>query len=77
MLDFLRDYWLAFRRWPVYSILTLLMLIGFGRAGWRGVTLLGIDSDNANTESASGGSAGNSLTGRGGSHHGHGTFYHK
>jgi len=77
MPDFFRAYWLAIRRWPVYSGLALLVLLGFGWAGQRGSRLLG--DDNESTESATGG-PGNSLTERGSSHgsyHGHGTFYHK
>jgi hypothetical protein len=68
MLEFLRPYWLAVRRWPVYSGLVLLVLLGFG-----------LGDDNESSESASGGPS-NSLTGHGGSHGshgGHGTFYHK
>ncbi len=73
MPDFFRPYWLAIRRWPMYSGLILLILLGFGWTGLRGARILG--DDNESTESAGG--AGNSLTGRGGSHGGHGTFYHK
>lgn len=72
MLDFLRSYWLAVRRWPLYTGLVLLLLLGFGWLGWHGTRLLGDDNETA--ETASGGT-GNSLTGR--SHGGHGTFYHK
>jgi hypothetical protein len=74
MPEFIRAYWLAIRRWPVYSGLALLGLLGFGWAGQRGTRLLG--DDNESTEAERGG-PGNSLTGRGGSHGGHGTFYHK
>jgi hypothetical protein len=74
MADFFRAYWLAVRRWPVYSGLALLVLLGFGWAGLRGTRLLG--DDNESSETANGG-PGNSLSGRGGSHGGHGTFYHK
>jgi hypothetical protein len=74
MLDFLRTYWLAIRRWPVYTGLLLLLLLGFGWAGQGGTRLFG--DDNESTENANGG-PGNSLTGHGGSHGGHGTFYHK
>ena len=77
MPEFLRPYWLAVRRWPVYSGLVLLLLLGFGWAGQAGNRLLG--DDNESSESASGGPS-NSLTGHGGSHgshSGHGTFYHK
>jgi hypothetical protein len=42
--------------------------------GLRGTRLLG--DDNESSETANGG-PGNSLSGRGGSHGGHGTFYHK
>ncbi len=74
MSDFFRAYWLAVRRWPMYSGLMLLVLLGFGWTSLHGSRILG--DDNESTESADG-SPGNSLTGRGGSHHGHGTFYHK
>jgi hypothetical protein len=74
MPDFFRAYWLAVRRWPMYSGLILLVLLGFGWTGLHGARILG--DDNESTESADG-SPGNSLTGRGSSHHGHGTYYHK
>ena len=72
MLDFLRGYWLAIRRWPVYAGLVALGLAAFAGAGLRGYRLLG--DDNESTEAERGG-PGNSLTGR--AHGGHGVFYHK
>lgn len=72
MPDFLRAYWLAIRRWPVYAGLAALGLTAFTWAGLRGQRLLG--DDNESTEAERGG-ASNSLTGR--AHGGHGVFYHK
>ena len=72
MPDFIRAYWLAIRRWPVYAGLAALGLGAFEWAGLRGYRLLG--DDNESTEAERGG-PGNSLTGR--AHGGHGTFYHK
>ena len=74
MLEFLRPYWLAVRRWPLYTGLVVGLLLGFGWLAQRGTRLLGDDNETA--ETASGG-PGNSLTGHGRSHGGHGTFYHK
>jgi hypothetical protein len=71
MLDLLRPFWLAIRRWPVYAGLATLGLTAFGWAGLSGYRLLG--DDNESTEAERGG-RGNSLTGHGG---GHGVFYHK
>ena len=67
MLDFLHPYWLAVRRWPLYTGVVVLLLAGFGWLAQHGTRLLGDDNETA--ETASGG-PGNSLTG-------HGTFYHK
>ena len=74
MLDFLHPYWLAVRRWPLYTGVVVLLLAGFGWLAQHGTRLLGDDNETA--ETASGG-PGNSLTGHGRSHGGHGTFYHK
>lgn len=72
MLDFIRSFWLAIRRWPVYAGLATLGLVAFEWAGLRGYRLLGDDNESSETER---GGPGNSLTGR--AHGGHGTFYHK
>ncbi|MGI4738689.1 MAG: hypothetical protein ACRYG7_26255 [Janthinobacterium lividum] len=74
MLDLVRSFWQALRRWPVYAGLAALGLLAFVGAGLRGYRLLGDDNESTETER---GGPGNSLTGRGGSHGGHGTFYHK
>jgi len=73
MPDFIRAYWLAIRRWPVYAGLAALGLLAFEWAGLNGYRLLGDDNESSETER---GGPGNSLSGRahGG---GHGTFYHK
>ncbi|GAA4494243.1 hypothetical protein GCM10023172_04030 [Hymenobacter ginsengisoli] len=70
MLDFLRDYWLAVRRWPVYAGLAALGLATFVGTGLRGYRLLG--DDNESTEAERGGPGSH-----GGAHGGHGVFYHK
>ena len=72
MPDFIRSFWLAIRRWPVYAGLATLGLGLFEWAGLRGYRLLGDDNESTETER---GGPGNSLTGR--AHGGHGTFYHK
>lgn len=74
MLDLLRSFWQAIRRWPLYAGLATLGLLTFAGAGLRGYRLLG--DDNESTETVSG--PGNSFTGHGHGHGGgHGTFYHK
>jgi len=72
MSDFIRAYWLAIRRWPVYAGLAALGLGLFGWAGLSGYRLLGDDNESSETER---GGPGSSLSGR--AHGGHGTFYHK
>ncbi len=70
MLDSLRSFWLAVRRWPVYAGLAALGLLAFAGAGLRGYRLLGDDNESTETARAGPGS-------HGGGHGGHGVFYHK
>ncbi len=66
MPDFLRAYWQAIRRWPLYAGLAALVLAAFVGAGLRGYRLLGDDNESVEAGHSGPGSRG-----------GHGAFYHK
>lgn len=70
MPNFLRSFWLAIRRWPVYAGLAALGLGAFEWAGLRGYRLLGDDNESTETLGAPGtrGSHGSA---------GHGLYFHK
>lgn len=69
MPNYLRDLWLAVRRWPIYSGLVAVVLLTFMSSGLASYRLLGDDNESEANELIGPPSAGG--------HGGTARYYHK